>query len=241
MNTEIIVHPKLHHYGLITANLKDMIDWYQKVLGMTINQHAKIPSIARLMRQGPPFSAFSFVSNDEMDHRIVFFEVPKAALDPDKRHHTGLQHVAFECETVDELLGTYLRLKDLGIEPLWAADHGVTISIYYQDPDRNVVEIDVNNYGSPQAATEYLRSARPGVPAQIDPEKLVAAQGRRLGFGFAQRAMAGEFAPAKPYDPGASFEFGTHLFIIGGSPVAIRNALLAFRRLVCYGRAAYDE
>ena len=38
MNTEIIVHPKLHHYGLITANLNDMIDWYQKVLGMTINQ-----------------------------------------------------------------------------------------------------------------------------------------------------------------------------------------------------------
>ena len=149
MNTEIIVHPKLHHYGLITANLNDMIDWYQKVLGMTINQHAKIPAIARLVRQGPPFSAFAFVSNDEMDHRIVFFEVPKAALDPDKRHHTGLQHVAFQCETVDELLGTYLRLKDSGIEPLWAADHGVTFSIYYQDPDRNVVEIGVNNYGSP--------------------------------------------------------------------------------------------
>ena len=105
-----------------------------------------------------------------MDHRIVFFEVPKATLDPDKRHHTGLQHVAFHCETVDELLGTFLRLKDLGIEPLWAADHGVTISVSYRDPDRNVVEIAVNNYGSPQAATEYLRSARAGVPAQIDPQ-----------------------------------------------------------------------
>ena len=206
MNTEVIVHPKLHHYGLITGNLKDMVDWYGKVLGMTVNQHAKVPSIARLMRQGPPFSAFAFVSNDEMDHRIVFFEVPKATLDPGKRHHTGLQHVAFECETVDELLGTYLRLKDLGIEPLWAADHGVSISIYYQDPDRNVVEIDLNNYGSPQAATEYLRSARAGVPAQIDPEKLVAARAAGASASdLHQRAMAGEFAPAKPYDPGASF------------------------------------
>ena len=116
MNTEVTVHPKLHHDGLVTANLNDMIDWYQKVLGMTVSLLApKIPAIARLMRQGPPFSAFAFVSNDEMDHRIVFFEVPKATLDPDKRHHTGLQHVAFQCETVDELLGTYLRLKGLGI------------------------------------------------------------------------------------------------------------------------------
>jgi len=107
---------------------------------------------------------------------------------------------------VDELLGTYLRLKDLGIKPLWAADHGVSISIYYQDPDRNVVEIDVNNYDSPQAATEYLRLARAGVPDQIDPEKLVAA--RKAGASASdlhQRTMAGEFAPAKPYDPGESF------------------------------------
>ena len=221
MNTEVIVHPKLHHYGLITGNLKDMVDWYGKVLGMTVNQHAKIPSIARLMRQGPPFSAFSFVSNDEMDHRIVFFEVPKATLDPDKRHHTGLQHVAFECETVDELLGTYLRLKDLGIEPLWAADHGVSISIYYQDPDRNFVEIDVNNYGSPQAATEYLRSARAGVPAQIDPEKLVAARKAGARLRICTHALWLEsLLPRSRMILAHSFEFGTHLFIIGGSPVA---------------------
>ena len=29
MNTEIIAHPKLQHYGLTTANLDAMIDWYR--------------------------------------------------------------------------------------------------------------------------------------------------------------------------------------------------------------------
>ena len=183
-----------------------MTEWYRKVLGMTINHRSKIPAIARLTRQGPPFSAFAFVSNDEMDHRIVFFEIPKAVIDPDKPRHTGLQHVAFECATLDDLLGTYVRLKNLGIQPLWAADHGVGTSIYCEDPDRNVVEIYVNNFGSPWTATEYLRSGRAGIPAQIDLDKLVAA--RKAGaspWELHERAMAGDFAPAKPYDPQSHF------------------------------------
>ena len=36
MNTEITIHPKLHHLGLTTGNLEAMIDWYRKVLGMTV-------------------------------------------------------------------------------------------------------------------------------------------------------------------------------------------------------------
>jgi catechol-2,3-dioxygenase len=206
MNTEITVHPKLHHYGLATANLDAMIDWYRKVLGMTVNQRSKIPAIARLTRQGPPFSGFAFISNDEMDHRIVLFEMPKAIPDPERPKHTGLQHVAFECATLDDLLGTFVRLKGLGIAPLWAADHGVGMSIYYEDPERNVIEINFNNYGAPWTATEFLRAAKPGMPAQIDPEKLVEA--RKAGvspWAVHERAMAGEFALAKANDPAAHF------------------------------------
>ena len=187
MNREITVHPKLHHYGLITTNIDTMIDWYRKVLGMSVNQRSQIPAIARVMRHGPPFSAFAFISNDEMDHRIVLFEVPKAVPDTDRRSHTGLQHVAFECTTLDDLLGTFVRLKGLGISPLWAADHGVGMSIYYEDPERNVVEINFNNYGTPWTATEFLRTANPGMPAQIDPQKLVdVAQSWGIAVGSAR-------------------------------------------------------
>ena len=206
MNTAVTVHPKLSHYGLITADLDAMTEWYGKVLGMTVNHRSKIPAIARLTHQGPPFSAFGFVSNDEMDHRIVFFEMPKVVVDPDKREHTGLQHVAFQCDNLDELLGTYVRLKNLGITPLWAADHGVGTSFYWEDPERNVVEIYVNNFGSPWTATEFMKSGHAGIPAQIDPEKLVVA--RKTGaspWELHERAMAKEFAPAKAFDPTTRF------------------------------------
>jgi catechol 2,3-dioxygenase len=71
MNTDIIVHPKLHHYGLTTANLDAMVEWYRKVLGMTVNFRLSTP------RGAPNVPAFSaaFVSNDEVHHRMVFFEV----------------------------------------------------------------------------------------------------------------------------------------------------------------------
>lgn len=206
MNTETTVHPKLHHYGLITADLDPMVEWYRKALGMTVNHRSKIPTIARVTHQGPPFSALAFISNDEMDHRIVFFEIPKASADPNRLQHTGLQHVAFECATVDDLLGTYVRLKKAGIPLRWAADHGPGISLYYQDPDRNSVEMFCYNFGSPWTATEYLREGEAGRPAQVDPDKMVEA--RKAGaspWDLHQRAQAGEFAPAKAYDPATSF------------------------------------
>jgi catechol 2,3-dioxygenase len=206
VNTETTVHPKLHHYGLITADLDPMVEWYRKALGMTVNHRSKIPAIARMTHQGPPFSALAFISNDEMDHRIVFFEIPKASADPSRLQHTGLQHVAFECTTVDDLLGTYVRLKNSGIPLTWAADHGPGISLYYQDPDRNVVEMFCYNFGSPWTATEYLKAGEAGRPAQVDPDKLVAA--RKAGaspWELHERAQAGEFAPAKSYDPATSF------------------------------------
>lgn len=79
-------------------------------------------------------------------------------------------------------------------------------SIYYEDPERNVVELFVNNYESTRAATEYLRTAKPGMPAQIDPARLVAA--RKAGtpqWNLHERAMAGEFALNEPYARRAHF------------------------------------
>ncbi len=202
MNTEIIIHPKLQHYGLTTANLDAMIDWYHKVLGMTVNYRASMPPEAR---NRAPFSALAFVGNDDVHHRIVFFEARGAVPDPDKPRHVRVEHVAFEYQTLDDLLGTYARLRGLGIMPVMAVDEGLQTGLYYIDPDQNGVELNVNNYGNEWTATEHMRSApqfgeRP-VRVQIDPEKMVAARkGGASPWELHERAFAGEFAPAKPYD-----------------------------------------
>jgi catechol 2,3-dioxygenase-like lactoylglutathione lyase family enzyme len=203
MNSEIIVHPKLQHYGLTTANLDAMIDWYRKVLGMTVNHRASLPPMA----QGrAPFSAFAFVSNDEVHHRIVFFETPGVMVDSEKLRHVRLQHVAFEYQALDDLLGTCARLKGLGILPVTAVDEGLQTAVYYTDPDQNSVELNVNNYGDEWTATEHMRSAPPigerPRRSQIDLDKMIAA--RKAGaspWDLHERASAGEFTPDEPTDP----------------------------------------
>jgi catechol 2,3-dioxygenase-like lactoylglutathione lyase family enzyme len=197
MNTEFTIHPKLHHYGIMTANLEAMITWYRKVLGMTPNHQSSIPEGAGRA----PFSAFAFVSNDEMDHRIVFFETPGADARTSERRFAGLQHVAFAYDGLDDLLGTYVRLKKLGIEPTFAADHGLSISVYYDDPDGNVVELNAYNYSDPRTAAEHLRAAPP-TRAHIDLDRVLTA--RKAGaeaWELHERALAGEFTPSKRFDP----------------------------------------
>ena len=193
MNTEIIVHPKLQHYGLNTANLEAMIDWYRRVLGMTINYRSTAPA-------GAPFSAIAFVSNDEVRHRIAFFEMPGLG-DRAKSRDTRLQHVAFEYETLDDLLGTHARLKGLSILPVLAVDEGVGTAFYYRDPDENNVELNINNYGNEWTATEHLKNVPP-MMAQVDPEQMLAA--RMAGaspWELHMRASAGEFAAVAPRHP----------------------------------------
>jgi len=198
MNAETTIHPKLQHLGLTTANLHPMIDWYQKVLGMTIVNRTELPAAAQ---HRAPFSAMAFVSNEEVHHRIALFEVPGLEIDAQKSRHSRMQHLAFEYENIDDLLGTYARLKNMGIVPVMAADEGAGTAFYYVDPDQNNIELNVNNFANEWTATEYMKNSAGFRRAQIDPDKMIAA--RKAGsspWELRERALAGEFAPAKPYD-----------------------------------------
>ncbi len=102
-----IVRPTLHHFGLTTANLEAMLDWYGEVLGMTSNHQTSKP----LGTRGPSGVRVAWVSNDEANHRIAIVELRGLVDDSQRIHHRRLQHVAFEYLSVDGLLATYVRLR----------------------------------------------------------------------------------------------------------------------------------
>ena len=113
---EAVIRPKLHHVNLKTTRLQEMIDWYREVVG------------AEVIFQ---FPGGAWLTNDEANHRVALLHSPRLKDDPEKLAHTGIHHMAFEYDSLDNLLATYERLRAEGIEPHMALDHGMTTSIYY--------------------------------------------------------------------------------------------------------------
>ena len=120
-----IIKPSLHHVTFRTSRLQDMIDWYSKVIGVTVtfqDEHN------------------AWTTNDAANHRVAFLSVPEIIEDPDKFRHNCLHHSAFEYESLDALMESYARMAEEDIRPAFCLHHGITISIYYRDPDQNLVD-----------------------------------------------------------------------------------------------------
>ena len=180
-----IIPPALQHTTFTTLRLNEMVAWYEKVAGLV-----------------PAFygADAAWLTNDEANHRIAFLSPPGLKHPDDKGHTTGIHHTAFEFATFDQWLDNYIRLRDLGILPWLTLDHGITMSVYYQDPDGNGVEIQVDGFGdwadSKQWISSALEFATNPIGTYFDPEKLVAARQQGLGFQeIHQRARAGEYLP----------------------------------------------
>lgn len=178
-------NPVLHHVNLRTNRLDAMIEWYRRVVGLEVVHKAE---------QG------AWLSNDGANHRLALLSAPGLSDDPAKFKHAGLHHTAYEYNHFDELVDTFERLFDDGIEPAFCLDHGMTISMYYRDPDGNFVELQVDVFGDWASSKSHMQSSRAFEANPIgmffDPERLCAAYRDGRTFDDLHRlAMSGEFEP----------------------------------------------
>ncbi|EHI10432.1 extradiol dioxygenase, type I [Mycolicibacterium thermoresistibile ATCC 19527] len=89
-----------------------------------------------------------------------------------------MHHTAYTFGTLQELLDRYQVLKGRGIKPKVPIQHGVTTSLYYQDPDGNFVELQIDNFATPDEATAYMHGeeyAHNPVGVTFDPDLMIAA------------------------------------------------------------------
>jgi catechol 2,3-dioxygenase len=186
-----VIAPTLHHVNLATRQLQAMIDWYGLVVGMRVVHRAEVGA---------------WLSNDAANHRLALLDREQFRDDPEKIHRTGLRHTAFEYATIDELLASYVRLKDEGILPRFCIDHGMTISFYYADPDGNRVELQVDNYGDWAKSKDFMlhdpRFAADPLGPDIDPDALVEARRQDASLEeLHERGYNGGFPVEDPLDP----------------------------------------
>ena len=86
----------------------------------------------------------------------------------DNFHTTHSEENRFWCETI------YQRLKDNDIK-ISPADHGVSLGLYFQDPDGNGVELFVDNYETEAESKGWMKTeafAANPIGVRFDPEKL---------------------------------------------------------------------
>lgn len=187
-----VIKPKLHHLTIKTKRLAEMVEWYGIVVGAGV----------QFMDQNN-----AWTTNDEANHRVAFLSSDGLADDPDKTHHTGLHHSAFEYGSLDDLVSSYERMREEGITPAFCLEHGMTISLYYRDPDGNFVELQSDNFGDWAASSEWMRT-HPDFKANpigffFDPEAVSRAHRSGRDFPSLQAAIRnGEFSPATTPDMG---------------------------------------
>jgi catechol-2,3-dioxygenase len=160
LDPEPLVRPaRFAHFVLRTRKLEESIAWYETVVGMEIVFRNEF---------------VAFLSYDEEHHRIMIGRNPNAT--PRDPKAAGVVHFAYAVETLEDLVGIYLRLEDAGILPHNCLNHGFTTSLYYRDPDGNEAEYQVDNYRSREAMDAWFRTGafdRNFVGHRFDPEYMV--------------------------------------------------------------------
>ncbi len=156
---------KFVHVVYRTWRFDEMLDWYQVVFD------------AKVQYQNP---ALAFLTYDDEHHRFALANL--AVLKPDapeteRRGLIGVDHVAYTYGSLEDLFENYDQLKAKGIKPYWCVHHGVTISMYYADPDGNQMEFQVDAFDSSEEANAFMcgpiNAANP-IGVEYDPEDWLA-------------------------------------------------------------------
>ena len=157
--------PRLAHVVYRTRKFEEMLVWYKEVFH------------ARVQHQNP---VMAFLTYDDEHHRFALANLEVLRPDCVETEKLGLvcvDHVAYTYASLEDLLENYQQLKEKGIAPYWCVHHGMTVSMYYADPDGNQMEFQVDVFDSSEDANEYMCGpivADNPIGVEYDPEDWLA-------------------------------------------------------------------
>ena len=177
---------KMAHFVVRTTPecFDEMVEWYLDLLGATV-----------AFRN--PFSCF--MTYDEEHHRAAIIALPGLVERP--ANAVGVDHVAFTFASLGDLIHTYERLAAKGLTPAMPMHHGPTLSMYYQDPQKNQVELQVDVFQTSAETDAYLQSeafVRNPIGVMFDPAEL--AERYHAGVPAAELLQPLDGPPPGPYD-----------------------------------------
>lgn len=161
----------LAHVVLQTSQYEPMVAFYKAFLGAHATYENK---------------SLAFLTYDKEHHRIAIAHDP--SVKPRDPTSAGMAHMAFSFKTLKDLTLAYRQRKARGIMPIWSVNHGPTTSMYYQDPDGNQIETQVDNFDTVDDANASMNNpefAENPIGVDYDPEDLI----RRLEAGEDEKSI----------------------------------------------------
>jgi catechol 2,3-dioxygenase len=117
---------RLGHVVLKVRDAAASRDFYTRALGLKVAHED--------LQRGAVFLSFG-----REHHDLALFQLATGS--PPDATQPGLHHVAWQLGSFDELKAAYQELRALGMTVESTAEHNVTRSIYFPDPDGNRVEL----------------------------------------------------------------------------------------------------
>jgi catechol-2,3-dioxygenase len=155
---------KFAHVVYRTRRFEEMLRWYLTVFD------------GRVQYRNP---GLAFLTYDDEHHRFALANMslfqPDGA-ETERQGAIGVDHVAYTYASLGDLLENYAQLREKGILPYWCIHHGITVSLYYADPDGNQMEFQVESYDSSEEATAFMKEHFEANPlgVEFDPEEWLA-------------------------------------------------------------------
>jgi catechol-2,3-dioxygenase len=135
---------RIGHVALRVADVTRSREFYGKLLGFEVVEE-------------DPEHGGVFMALDGLSHTIDLFPAPDAASLPARvPDAVGVRHVAFLVDSEAALREAWATLREHGVTIVRALDHVSQKSIYFHDPDGNLLEI---YYELPEAR-EMFRQGR---------------------------------------------------------------------------------
>lgn len=127
MSYTIPAQTRIGHVHLKVSNLERSLAFYRDLLGFDVTQYYGSSAV--------------FLSAGGYHHHIGLNTWHSKNGGPAPGNTAGLYHTAILYPTKKDLAVILKRLQDAGYPLTGASDHGVSLALYLDDPDRNGVEL----------------------------------------------------------------------------------------------------
>lgn len=122
----MITPKQLAHLVLRVKDINRAEKFYTEVLGLRVISR-EMGMVFMSARPGPSHELALAQARTE-------FQNPKVGSE-------GLSHFAWEMESFEDLKKIYKHLRELQVKINGIGDHGISLGIYFQDPEGNKVEV----------------------------------------------------------------------------------------------------